>query len=85
MIFSINYNFKKIVKSALYNFPQPMLMSSNVYFFFFSGQQSKPKDIDFTIKYDKEKAQILTFAKLEPAYVLHFSLKMTKLIFRLSK
>ena len=35
----------------------------------------KPSDIQFSVMYDKEKQQILTFQKLEPEDVWHFCTK----------
>lgn len=32
----------------------------------------KPKDIQFTMKYDKEKQQVLYFKELEPENICHF-------------
>lgn len=48
---------------------------------FWLNHSLKPKDINFTIIYDKKKHKILTFKKLEPAKAL----KMTKMIIWLSK
>ncbi len=51
----------------------PKVTYSN--YLFYSTDIPKPKYIQFTIRYDGEKQQIITFEKLEPGNVWKFDLK----------
>lgn len=61
---------QKIVKNTHYNFSQPKVVCS--YILFCPINITKPKDIQFTIVYDKEKDQMLTSEKLEAPNVIFF-------------
>ena len=59
------YKMSKMMKNAYHYFPEPTLTSLN--YFFSPTSSPKPKGSSFTVINDKEKQQILTFKKLEPA------------------
>ena len=54
-------------KMKCYGFPKPKVISLDC--FFCPTTTSIPKDSSFTVMNEKEKQQILTFKKLEPANV----------------
>lgn len=63
----------KIVKNACYNISELMVASSNNLFCLIRSWNSK--DVQFTIIYDKEKPQVITFEKLKPTNYWCFCLK----------
>lgn len=64
------YKMSDILKNLRYNFPQFKLRFKNV--LFYSTNSTKPKNILFTIMYDKEMREIITFENLEAVYIWHF-------------
>lgn len=55
-------------ENVCYNIPQPKVMFPP--YLFYLTISPKPKDIVFTIMYEKEKDQNLTSEKLEPASIM---------------
>lgn len=63
-------------QTVVENSPQPELTSKVVLFCQSNGP--KPKNIQFTLVYDKWKHQVFSFEKLETANIWHFFLKNKK-------
>lgn len=63
----------KIEKNAHHTFSEPIFLSLNNFFCPINSQ--KRKDFSFTVMNRKEKQQIPTFKKQEPADVWRFCLK----------
>lgn len=66
--FIVNESFSLL--NIIITFPNSKVMSSNC--LFYPTNSPQPKNIQFSIKYDKEKHHIFTFEKLEPEKVRHF-------------
>lgn len=54
----------------------PIIMGLRLYIQIVYSNNKKPKDIELTFIYDKEKHKIITFENLELANVWHFCFKI---------